>query len=162
MPTPTSRDEAIDELITRRALYELALRYARGADRRDYESFREIFCEQGAIHGHRDDPATSEPLYSMEGRETIVKGLSGLEQFVKTQHHVTNQLVQIEGDRAHGETYCTAHHIYLKDGEPWNLTMAIRYQDQWVREGGRWWYEERRLWVDWERHEPLGDGGWVD
>lgn len=156
-----SRDPAIEQLLIRRELYDLALRYAQSADRRNYEAFREIFTETGSIHGHRADPATSKPLYSIEGRETIVKGLSGLEQYVKTQHHVSNQLVEIDGDRATGETYCTAHHIYLKDAEPWNLTMAIRYQDKFVRESGRWWFQERRLWVDWERHESLGEKGWV-
>ena len=71
------------------------------------------------------------------------------------------QFVAIDGDRASGETYCTAHHIYRVDGAPMNLTMFIRYQDRWVRDGGRWWFEERRLCVDWERRAPLGDEGWA-
>lgn len=156
-----SREEAIDRLLIRRELYDLALRYACAADRRDYEAFREIFSLNGAIHGHRADPASSEPLYSIQGRETIVHGLTGLEQYVKTQHHVSNQLVEIHGDRAEGETYCMAHHIYLDGDALRNLTMAIRYQDKFVREDGRWFFEERRLWVDWERHESLGAEGWV-
>jgi hypothetical protein len=85
----------------------------------------------------------------------------GFEAYEKTQHLVANQLVEIDGDRASGETYCTAHHIYRVDGAPMNLTMFIRYQDRWLREGGRWWFEQRRLFVDWERRAPLGDEGWA-
>ena len=151
---------ALRALLDRRELYDLALRYARAADRRDYAVFREIFTEQGAIHGHRGGVDTK-PLYSIEGRETIVAGLSGLEQYEKTLHVVANQLVDMEGDRASGETYCMAHHIYRKDGAPMNRTMAIRYQDRFVRKDGRWYFEERRLDVDWERDRPLGEDGWV-
>ena len=56
---------------------------------------------------------------------------------------------------------CTWGAVVLPFGAPMNLTMFIRYQDRWLREGGRWWFEERRLCVDWERHAPLGDEGWV-
>ena len=156
-----SRDATIEQILIRHELHELALRYAQSVDRRRYAGFREIFTEKGSIHGHRADPATSKPLFSIEGRETIVESMSRIEQYLKTQHHVTNQLVEIDGERASGETYCTAHHIYLKDDKPWNLTMAIRYQDKFVRESDRWYFEERRLWIDCERHESLGEEGWA-
>ena len=97
----------------------------------------------------------------MEGRDTIVKAMPGIERYERTNHVVSNQLVEIYGDRATGETYCMAHHIHRENGELRNLTMAIRYQDRFRRENGRWYFEERRLGVDWERVEPLGEKGWV-
>ena len=156
-----SRDAAIDELLTRTALRQLVERYAQAADTRNYEAFRELFVSEGAIHIHHGNPAETRPEYSLESLEVIVKAMSGLEEYEKTQHHVTNHLVTLDGERATGQTYCTAHHIYRKDGAPWNLTMAIRYSDRYVCEKGRWWFEERRLGVDWERHESLGEKGWV-
>ncbi len=156
-----SRDDALDQLLTRSALRQLAMRYAQAADSRDYEAFRELFVEKGAIHIHHGDPASTEPEYSLDGLETIVSSMKGLEEYEKTQHHVTNQLVEVDGDHATGQTYCTAHHIYRVDGAPWNLTMAIRYSDRFVRKDGRWYFEERRLGVDWERRGSLGEKGWV-
>ena len=158
MSTPS---DDLREIADRHALYQLSLRYARAADRRDYEGFRDIFTEKGRISVHHHDVDNNEPIHAMEDLESIVRNMSGLEAYEKTQHLVANQLVEIDGDRASGETYCTAHHIYRVDGAPMDLTMFIRYQDRWVREGGRWWFEERRLCVDWERHTPLGDQGWA-
>ncbi len=88
-------------------------------------------------------------------------GLRGLEQYEKTLHLVANQLIEIDGDLAKGETYCTAHHIYRREGAAMNHTMAIRYQDRFIRRDDRWWFEERRLAIDWERHAALGDEGWA-
>jgi len=154
-------EEAIRAMLDRHELHQLALRYARAADRRDYPAFEELFTEQGRIAVHHRDVFETEPIHAMEDRATIVRSMKGLEAYEKTMHVVANQLVEIDGDRAEGETYCTAHHIYRVDDAPMNLTMFIRYQDRWLREGGRWWFEERRLCVDWERHAPLGDEGWV-
>lgn len=156
-----SQDDELRTLLDRRELYDLALRYARAADRRDYPAFRELFVEKGRIAVHHGDAFRTEPQFSMEGRETIVGRMNGLERYERTNHVVANQLVEVDGDRATGETYCIAHHIHRDDGVPMNLTMAIRYQDRFVRENGRWYFEERRLGVDWERDAPLGAGGWV-
>jgi len=157
----SNSEPALRTLLDQRELYDLALRYARAADRRDYPAFAEIFTEAGRISVHHRDVFGTEPIHAMEDRATIVRSMKGLEAYEKTQHLVANQLMEIDGDRASGETYCTAHHIYRVDEVPMNLTMFIRYQDRCVREGGRWWFEERRLCVDWERHGPLGDDGWA-
>lgn len=145
----------------RQALYELVLRYARGADRRDYTGVGALFVPEGRIAGFRGDPASGTPLYSLEGRTAIVEGLRGLERFEKTFHQVANHLVEIGDCEARGETYCTAHHIYRVASEPWDRTMAIRYQDRFIRERGGWLFVERLLLIDWEREAPLGKGGWA-
>ena len=157
----SNSEPALRTLLDQRELYDLALRYAHAADRRDYPAFAEIFTEAGRISVHHRDAFGTEAIHAMEDRATIVRSMKGLEAYEKTQHLVANQLMEIDGDRASGETYCTAHHIYRVDEVPMNLTMFIRSQDRCVREGGRWWFEERRLCVDWERHGPLGDDGWA-
>ena len=156
-----SREADLDRLLAVEAIRELSCRYARTADRRDYATFREIFTEDGAIRVFRGDPETTEPYIVLEGRDAIATGMEGLEAWAKTQHQVANQLVEVDGDRATAETYCTAHHVTVGEGEPSNLTMAIRYQDRLVRREGRWWFEQRHLAVDWERVKGLGAGGWA-
>ena len=47
------------------------------------------------------------------------------------------------------------------NSEPWDRTMAIRYQDRFTREPGGWLFVERLLAIDWERETPLGPGGWA-
>jgi hypothetical protein len=154
-------DDAIQDLLDRQALHQLAMRYARSADRRDYAGFGEIFSPEGRIAVHRGDAFGTEPLYALEGRDTIVERMRGLEQYECTNHVVSNQSVEIDGDTASGETYCMAHHLYREDGIAMDLTMAVRYQDRFVRRAGRWLFSERRLAVDWERRLPLGKEGWL-
>jgi len=79
------------------------------------------------------------------GRDGILDGLRKIDRFSATQHSVHNQLVEISGDAATGETYCTAHHLYERDGTRRKLSWGIRYQDRCVRERGAWRYERREL-----------------
>jgi hypothetical protein len=146
-------------LLDRREIQDVALRYARAADRRDYALFEAIFSEDARLSGHRGDPDTTPSYFALEGRDAIVASMRALERFESTLHVVSNQLVEVDGDHAHGETYCIAHHIYREDGVAMNHTMAIRYQDRLVRANGRWRFQHRRLAVDWERHAPLHETG---
>jgi len=157
---PSSRDHALDQLLVQNELRTLTLRYARAVDRRDYETLGELFVEDGAIHVHRGDPLTTEPYLSLEGRAAIIELMQRIEEWEKTQHHLSNQLFESDGEQATGESYCMAHHVSTLDGVPHDFTMAIRYQDRFVKDGDRWWFATRRLWVDWERDAPLGERGW--
>ena len=71
-------------------------------------------------------------------------------------------MVDLDGDRASGETVCTAEHRMAgQDGGGVLLCWAIRYQDQWRREAGIWRFTRRDLIVDWEELRPVRDAGAV-
>ena len=131
----------------RLALRELAERYARAVDRRDWALAETLFTRDCVLVG---------PGYELVGRDAILAGLRRIDQFRATQHSVHNQLVEVDGERASGETYCTAHHVYERDGRPRMLDWGIRYQDRCVREGGAWRYARRELLLDWAQDLPLG------
>lgn len=133
----------------RLALRELADRYARAVDRRDWALAATLFTEDCVLQG---------PGYELVGREKILAGLRLIDRYSATQHSVHNQLVEVEGDRASGETYCTAHHVYARDGRPRMLDWGIRYQDRCVRERGAWRYAHRELLLDWAQDLPLEPG----
>lgn len=139
----------------RRDLNDVVLAYARCADRRDFEGFREVFTEKGQLRGYYRDPETSKPSFVMDGIDAIVGGMHNLDDFEKTLHTVSNQYVEIDGDTASGETYCVAHHVSTKNGVRINYTMFIRYQDQFERVGGRWYLSDRTLLCDFTRTGPL-------
>jgi hypothetical protein len=141
----------------RLAIRELAFRYARAADRRDYEAFREIFTPDGRIIGYLGDPETQEPIYQMIGHDVICQNMSALEQYETTFHFVGNQLVEIDGDAAKGETYCTAHHVYTEEGVRMSYTMFVRYQDRFARTDGVWQFSERCLLIDFTQRTPVAD-----
>ena len=62
--------------------------------------------------------------------------------------------VTVDGDRATGETYCLAHHLWTEEGRRTLMVMSIRYHDTFVRQGGRWFFAERRLITDWVDRRP--------
>ena len=130
----------------RLALQELSARYARAVDRRDYAAFVTLFTSDGVLCG---------PGYSLKAHGEIEQGIRLIAQYEATQHCVHNQLVEVSGDVARGETYCVARHTYAREGVKRKLDMGIRYQDDYRREGGAWRFVRRELVIDWTQDLPL-------
>ncbi|WP_240334294.1 nuclear transport factor 2 family protein [Sphingobium estronivorans] len=129
------------------ALRRTAELYARGADRRCAEDWLATMDQDIEITG---------PGFSFKGREAALGSLVTLGQMFKsTRHIVHNQLVEIDGDHASGETYATAEHRMAGEGGDVLLCWAIRYQDEWRREAGQWRFTRRDLILDWEELRPL-------
>ena len=134
-------DPRLERLLDEAALRRTAELYAQGADRRDKALWASILTEDCLLEA---------PGIELKGRAQIVGALDIMAQlYVSTQHRVHNQLVTIEGDRARGETYSVADHLSVADGRTTILTWAIRYQDRWQREAGRWLFSHRALVLDW-------------
>jgi uncharacterized protein (TIGR02246 family) len=139
----------LQELVDRLALRQLVEAYARGADRRDAEGMAELFTDNGRLAIYDGQPGTSEPTADRRGRGDIASAMAGLNRYEVTTHLLGQQTVELDGDRATGETYCLAHHLSHRDGARENRVMSIRYLDSYVRSHGRWLIEERLLAVDW-------------
>lgn len=132
---------------------EVALRrtadiYARGADQRSKDAWRQVLA---------DDVEISGPGFVLASLETNLTSIDYLQNaYVATRHLVHDQQVSIEGDMAHGETICTAEHrIANPDGGDRLMVWAIRYQDRWRREAAGWKFTHRALIVDWEEMRPV-------
>ncbi|MDE2618584.1 MAG: nuclear transport factor 2 family protein [Sphingomonadales bacterium] len=135
------------------ALRRTAELYARGADRRSKDDWRAVLAEDVVITG---------PGFTIAGREANLGSIDFLAaSFTATRHLIHNQLVEITGDTAQGETIATAEHrIAGTEGAgDMLLCWAIRYQDAWRREGGAWRFTRRELIVDWEELRPVRDVG---
>jgi hypothetical protein len=132
------------EVADRAEIRDLACRYARAVDRRDWALAETLFTEDATLKGARFELVGCAQCAGLAHRP-----------FRATQHSVHNQLVEVAGDRARGETYCTAHHLYDRDGRARMLDWGIRYQDLCVREAGAWRYARRELLLDWSQDLPL-------
>jgi hypothetical protein len=122
--------------------------YARGADRRDKAAWRAVLSDDVEIAG---------PGFAITGLEANLGSIDYLTHaFVATRHIVHDIDAVIEGDSAHGETRSTAEHrLAGKDGPDMLLVWAIRYQDEWRRDGATWRFTRRSLIVDWEELRPV-------
>ena len=134
-------DARLERLLDEAALRRTAELYAQGADRRDKALWASIVTEDCVI---------AAPGIELRGRARIVAALDIIAtMYDSTQHRVHNQVVTIEGDSAHGETYSVADHLNVAEGRTTILTWAIRYQDRWRREAGQWRFAHRALVLDW-------------
>ena len=137
-------EEAADRL----AIRELIDAYAHCADRRDAKGQMALFTENTAFHVFMDS-RSPEPTYVLHGRDALAPVFEALNQYQATTHFNGQSTIQLEGDRATGESYCIAHHLKV-DGDKRTLMLAsIRYLDQFVKQDGAWLFAERKLMVDW-------------
>ena len=133
-----SRDPALDALIAKDEIRTVLLRLARGTDRRDEELIRSCYHPDGFDdHGaYRGDPAGF--------AEWVPKTLA---MFEATMHVLGNVSIEIDGDIAHCETYCTAHHVFPPEdpGGARDSVMGLRYLDRFERREGSGWLIARRV-----------------
>ncbi|GCE02372.1 nuclear transport factor 2 family protein [Embleya hyalina] len=140
----------------RSELRDVVQTYAHGADRRKPDLVASMFTPEGRLVIHRD-PGSTEPPAVRAGRAEIARALESLDRYPVTTHLIANQLITFapDGDRADGETYCTAHHIYESQGVRRDRVMSIRYLDTFVRTDEGWRIETRTLHCDWVEDRPL-------
>lgn len=130
------------------AIRALCDRYAVAVDRGDAALFAAQFAPDGVLVAPR---GRFEGREALAGVPPMMRGL-----YLKTFHAVLTQAVEIEDDRAAGETYCIARHLYRdKTGALTCHEMSIRYQDTFVRAGGEWLIVRRDLVVDFTHAFPV-------
>jgi ketosteroid isomerase-like protein len=152
--TAISPEEAADRL----AIRELVDAYAHCADRRDAKGQMALFTEDTSFLVFMD-PASAEPAQELHGRESLAPVFDDLNRYVATMHFNGQSTVALDGDRATGESYCLAHHLTVDDDHQRTLMVAsIRYLDIFAKQGGQWFFAERRLMVNWIDTRPSAAG----
>ena len=138
----------MSEAADRLALRELFDAYAHCADRRDAEGQKALFTVDTRLAVFMDGEGT-EPTYVLEGREALTPVFVDLNRYDVTTHFNGQSTVTINGDRARGESYTIAHHVYTEDDRRKIMIASLRYLDTFVKLDGSWYFAERNLIVDW-------------
>jgi SnoaL-like domain len=126
--------DAIEELIARSKIHQLADRYALAVDGKDVDGLAVLFVEDvdnGRYGPGRDGVRTY--------FDTVLRG------FHCTMHLVANHVIDFDDDDDHarGVVYCRAHHHVLEP-EHW-YDRALAYWDSYDRVGDDWFFRRRRL-----------------
>ena len=132
----------------RLAIRELVDAYARCADRRDAEGQKALFTEVTRFVVYMDGQG-SEPTQVLDGRESLTPVFEDLNRFEATMHFNGQSTIAFDRDRATGESYCIAHHLFTEDGERKLMLAHLRYGDSFEKVDGRWLFAESNLYVDW-------------
>ena len=148
--TALSPEQAADRL----AIRELFDAYAHCADRRDAKGQMALFTEDTRFLVFMDATA-AEPTQELHGRESLAPVFDNLNVYNATMHFNGQSTVDLDGDRATGESYCLAHHLTIgEDGQRTMMIASIRYLDEFVKQDGRWLFAERQLMVNWTETRP--------
>ncbi|MFN8026912.1 MAG: nuclear transport factor 2 family protein [Acidimicrobiia bacterium] len=139
---------ALDEIVTKAALRNLAERYAQGVDRRDRDTFLSAFHPDATLAVHHPSEK-EEGVNVMQGHDQIGEVPEFIKVYPKTYHVLGQSTYELDGDTATGETYCVAHHLTPDRHGGTNYVMYIRYADTYRREAGEWRIATRRVNVDW-------------
>jgi len=114
------------ESADRLAIRELFDAYAHCADRRDAEGQKALFTAETRFAVYMDGEG-SEPTYVLEGREALTPVFADLNRYEVTTHFNGQSTVALDGDRATGESYTIAHHVFTEDGVRKIMIASLHY-----------------------------------
>ena len=143
----------LQELSDRLEIVDLLHRYATGLDSRDWELLASVFTDDGVAD------YSSLELGVNDGPDAIVdlcrNALSGLDA---TQHIISNEVIEIDGDRARSRCYFQAQHVFRGAPGGDNFIVAGTYEDELVRTQAGWRIERRALIPTWfEGNASVGE-----
>ena len=129
----------------RLAIQDVLTRYSRGVDRCDLETLKSSFWEDATVQYGAD---VENAHRWAEGLVVALKGMA------RTSHALSNMLIEIDGDRAQSETYCTAYHEVSTPDGMHEMIVGGRYLDRLERRDGAWRVASRLYVMDWNRNGP--------
>jgi hypothetical protein len=141
------------ELADRVAIRQLVDAYADCADRRDAQGQKSLFTEDTHFVVYMDGQG-SQPTQELGGREALTPVFDALNSYQATMHFNGQSTIALDSDRATGESYCIAHHLFTDNGERKLMVAHLRYDDTFVKLDDAWLFAERKLYVDWTETRP--------
>jgi ketosteroid isomerase-like protein len=137
---------SLQDLLDRREIEDVILRYGRATDRCDEALLRSMF--------HDDATESHGGLMQGSAAEFCRAALAMLRGTGPTAHYMTNILVELDGDVAHTETYAIAMHRLVRGGRDYDSFFAGRLLDRFERRSGAWRIAHRTVLYDWNRDVP--------
>src|SRR5690348_5171754 len=144
-----TQTEAADRL----AIRELFDAYAHCADRRDTGGQMALFTADTRFVVHMEG-ARNQASYELQGREAAAPVFDDLNRYEATMHFNGQSTVTLDGDRATGESYTIAHHVFTEDAVRKIMVAWLRYLDVFAKIDGAWYFAERKLILDWSETRP--------
>ena len=133
--------DRMEKLLDQQEIRDQLCRYCRSRDRRDDDLGRFVFTE--------DCTMDYGPNFQGTGWEFVTWAHQAHDaNYEQTTHQITNVLIEVndDGTKAVSETYLHTLQLTPPDakGRQFELHIAGRYLDKWVREDGTWKIKARR------------------
>jgi ketosteroid isomerase-like protein len=137
-------DTTIAELRDRLAIEAVFARYVRGVDRKDFDLLRSAY---------HDDAEDFHGAYNGDVDGLIEWGRTRHETVEQSMHFIGKPIVELDGDRAFGETYAIVMQRVAGD-PPRRITIGCRYVDRFERRDGEWRIAKHVVAYEFWREEP--------
>lgn len=139
---PAMTPRTLEDLLAREDIGDIIKCLARGTDRLDEELIASCYHPDGT-----DD----HNVFRGSGAEFARWVVETLPHFETTMHFIGSPHIRVDGDVAHADTYCVAHHISRpdEDGQYNDMILGLRYVDRFERRDGRWLVAQRVCAFDW-------------
>jgi len=122
------------------AIRELIARYCFHVDACEFDEWAATFTEDGVFE--------VVDLFRFEGRSSIREFGNHIPKNERGQtgmkHLTMNQIIDVDGERATAK--CNV--LIIREGTPLHVDIVGRYEDELVKESGRWLFKHRRTYFD--------------
>lgn len=131
----------LEELAAHVEIQQVLFRYCRGVDRGDEEMISSVYHDEAIDeHGSWIGKGRDFAMYLVPAMNSVP--LIG-------QHHITNSLIELDGDIANVESYFMAFHPEKDDAEqPRHAFIAGRYMDRFEKRESKWLIQHRQVILD--------------
>jgi len=126
---------SLGELQARQAIADHIYRYCRSVDRLDIPLGHSIW--------HEDGVADYGGYYQGAGKGVIDLICQNHSILLHHSHQISNILIELDGDTAGSESYCTAALRLQRGDKLLHMMVWSRYIDSWSRREGRWALDKR-------------------
>ena len=143
----------IGEIEDKIALKELVDTFSTLPDRKEVRAQTQLFTENATVETYRGGKLVTK----LTGRQEMENAFGGfLKNFEAVYHINGQQTVTLNGDKASGISYCMVTLIGTENGKKMKTSIGVFYQDDYVRENGRWLIAKRVSNFHWEDKRELG------
>ncbi len=133
-------------------LRELVDTFSVMADKKEARKQTELFTEDATVETYINGALVTK----LHGRKEIGDTFENfLKNFNVVYHFNGQHLVSIQGDRATGTLYCMTYLFGKENGKRVKTTFGIRYNDEYVREKGKWLISKRTSFFEWQERNDV-------
>ncbi|MGT2637856.1 nuclear transport factor 2 family protein [Streptococcus ratti] len=122
--------------------------YAHYADTRQSQKQADLFAEGAVFHVFAAGNEES-PVQTFTQSEELLAVFDDLNRYRTTFHFNGQTMIDLaeNSETATAETYTIAYHESDIEGKPSLMTVAIRYEDEFVKVEGEWKFKLRNLYI---------------
>lgn len=142
------------ELADRIELKNLVDTFSNLADTKEVDMQIQLFTDSAEVISYHGKEMTS----SLKGRKELAGRFKAfLDNFDTVYHMNGQQTVDINGDEAIGTAYCMVVLVREENGRKVMTTHGVRYNDEYVRQGGKWLINKRVSHFEWTNRQETDE-----